>query len=69
VHERFLYSISLPDTWHKHLFDPLQAPLITAILRLVATQCDGASINQALFVSLSLDATDPNKERLGVYKK
>jgi hypothetical protein len=68
LHKRFLYSISLPDTWRKHLFDPLQAPLATAILRLVAAQCDGASIDQALFVSLGLDV-DLNKECLGVYKE
>ncbi|KAJ7871886.1 Cullin [Mycena olivaceomarginata] len=63
-------------SWRKHLFDPLQAPLTTAILRLVAAQRDGASIDQALvkkvvdsFVSLGLDATDPNKECLDVYKE
>ncbi|KAJ6559980.1 Cullin repeat-like-containing domain protein [Mycena capillaripes] len=55
---------------------PLQPPLTAAILRLVAAQLDGASIDQALFkkvvdlfVSLGLDATDPNKECLDVYKE
>ncbi|KAJ7804409.1 ubiquitin-protein ligase [Mycena olivaceomarginata] len=70
-----VYTLALAS-WRKHLFDPLQAPLTTAILRLVAAQRDGASIDQALvkkvvdsFVSLGLDATDPNKECLDVYKE
>ncbi|KAJ7767563.1 Cullin family-domain-containing protein [Mycena olivaceomarginata] len=63
-----VYTLALAS-WRKHLFDTLQAPLTTAILRLVAAQRDGASIDQALFVALSLDATDPNKECLGLYKE
>ncbi|KAJ7871877.1 Cullin family-domain-containing protein [Mycena olivaceomarginata] len=63
-----VYTLALAS-WRKHLFDTLQAPLTTAILRLVAAQRDSASIDQALFVALSLDATDPNKECLGLYKE
>ncbi|KAJ7804400.1 Cullin family-domain-containing protein [Mycena olivaceomarginata] len=63
-----VYTLAL-TSWHKHLFDPLQAPLTTTILRIVAAQCDGASIDQALLISLGLDTTDPNKECLGVYKE
>ncbi|KAJ7767573.1 Cullin family-domain-containing protein [Mycena olivaceomarginata] len=63
-----VYTLTL-TSWRKHLFDPLQVPLTTAILCLVATQRDGASIGQALFVTLGLDATDPNKGCQGVYKE
>ncbi|KAJ7847084.1 Cullin family-domain-containing protein [Mycena olivaceomarginata] len=55
---------------------PLQPPITSAILRMVTAQRDGAQIDQALvkkvvdsFVSLSLDAADPNKECLDIYKE
>ncbi|KAJ7508747.1 Cullin [Mycena galericulata] len=70
-----VYTLALAQ-WREHLFTPLQPPLTAAILRLVAAQRDGASIDQALvkkvvdsFVSLGLDAADPNKECLDVYKE
>ncbi|KAJ6559972.1 Cullin [Mycena capillaripes] len=70
-----VYTLALAQ-WRQHLFTPLQPPLTAAILRLVAAQRDGASIDQALvkkvvdsFVSLGLDAADPNKECLDVYKE
>ncbi|KAJ7309191.1 Cullin family-domain-containing protein [Mycena albidolilacea] len=56
-----VYTLALAQ-WRQHLFAPLQPPLTSAILRLVAAQRDGASIDQALvkkvvdsFVSLGLD--------------
>ncbi|KAJ7057195.1 Cullin [Mycena amicta] len=70
-----VYTLALSQ-WHHHLFKPLQSPITTAILRLVAAQRDGATIDQALvkkvvdsFVSLGLDSSDPNKECLDVYKE
>ncbi|KAF8207656.1 Cullin-domain-containing protein [Mycena galopus ATCC 62051] len=70
-----VYTLALAQ-WRQHLFAPLQPPLTAAIMRLVAAQRDGAQIDQALvkkvidsFVSLGLDATDPNKECLDVYKE
>ncbi|KAJ7181460.1 ubiquitin-protein ligase [Mycena crocata] len=70
-----VYTLALAQ-WSQHLFTPLQPPLTAAILRLVAAQRDGAQIDQALvkkvvdsFVSLGLDAADPNKECLDVYKE
>ncbi|KAJ7743248.1 ubiquitin-protein ligase [Mycena maculata] len=70
-----VYTLALAQ-WRQHLFTPLQPPLTSAILRLVAAQRDGAQIDQALvkkvvdsFVSLGLDAADPNKECLDVYKE
>ncbi|KAJ7455823.1 Cullin [Mycena latifolia] len=70
-----VYTLALAQ-WRQHLFTPLQPPITAAILRLVAAQRDGAQIDQALvkkvvdsFVSLGLDASDPNKECLDVYKE
>ncbi|KAJ6555441.1 ubiquitin-protein ligase [Mycena vulgaris] len=70
-----VYTLALAQ-WRQHLFTPLQPPITAAILRLVTAQRDGAQIDQALvkkvvdsFVSLGLDATDPNKECLDVYKE
>ncbi|KAJ7098549.1 Cullin [Mycena belliarum] len=70
-----VYTLALAQ-WRHHLFTPLQQPITAAILRLVAAQRDGAQIDQALvkkvidsFVSLGLDAADPNKECLDVYKE
>ncbi|KAJ7654913.1 Cullin [Mycena rosella] len=70
-----VYTLALAQ-WRQHLFTPLQPPLSAAILRMVAAQRDGAQIDQALvkkvvdsFVSLGLDAADPNKECLDVYKE
>ncbi|KAJ7127630.1 Cullin [Mycena epipterygia] len=69
-----VYTLALAQ-WRQHLFTPLQPPITSAILRLVTAQRDGAQIDQALvkkvvdsFVSLGLDAADPNKECLDVYK-
>ncbi|KAJ7623344.1 ubiquitin-protein ligase [Roridomyces roridus] len=70
-----VYTLALAQ-WRQHLFTPLQPPISAALLRLVASQRDGATIDQALikkvvdsFVSLGLDASDPNKECLDVYKE
>nr|GAT58085.1 ubiquitin-protein ligase [Mycena chlorophos] len=70
-----VYTLALSQ-WHQHLFKPLQPPITAALLRLVAAQRDGATIDQALvkkvidsFVSLGLDPSDPNKECLDVYKE
>ncbi|KAK6991786.1 ubiquitin-protein ligase [Favolaschia claudopus] len=70
-----VYTLALAQ-WRQHLFTPLQKPITAAIMRLITAQRDGAQIDQALvkkvvdsFVSLGLDATDPNKECLDVYKE
>ncbi|KAK7062395.1 ubiquitin-protein ligase [Favolaschia claudopus] len=70
-----VYTLALAQ-WRQHLFTPLQVPITAAIMRLITAQRDGAQIDQALvkkvvdsFVSLGLDATDPNKECLDVYKE
>ncbi|KAJ7309182.1 hypothetical protein DFH08DRAFT_944281 [Mycena albidolilacea] len=42
-----VYTLALAQ-WRQHLFAPLQPPLTSAILHLVAAQRDGASIDQAL---------------------
>ncbi|KAJ7788438.1 Cullin family-domain-containing protein [Mycena olivaceomarginata] len=56
-----VYTLALAQ-WRQHLFTPLQPPLTAAILRMVASQRDGAQIDQAFikkvvdsFVSLGLD--------------
>ncbi|KAJ7167869.1 ubiquitin-protein ligase [Mycena filopes] len=70
-----VYTLALAQ-WHLHLFTPLQPALTSALLRLIQTQRDGAPIDQTLvkkivdsYVSLGLDAGDPNKECLDVYKE
>ncbi|KAJ7033020.1 Cullin, partial [Mycena alexandri] len=70
-----VYTLALAQ-WHLHLFTPLQPSLTSALLRLIQTQRDGGTIDQTLvkkiidsYVSLGLDAGDPNKECLDVYKE
>ncbi|KAJ7793256.1 Cullin family-domain-containing protein [Mycena olivaceomarginata] len=80
-----VYDLRVTDKLNesKGFFPPLASyvprssrPITSAILRMVAAQRDGAQIDQALvkkvvdsFVSLSLDAADPNKECLDIYKE
>ncbi|KAJ7860826.1 Cullin family-domain-containing protein [Mycena olivaceomarginata] len=69
-----VYTFALAQ-WRQHLFAP-PTPTHLRHPALVAAQRDGASIDQALvkkvvdsFVSHGLDAADPNKECLDVYKE